>query len=149
MWCDEGALSETLGQAHARADQAAALDAGFIWTMLPRHGRRPVRFLGREMLRADSRAAARAGPLKLWSDIQIYELYAGGFVTSVRHLRTEDDRAFFQDAWSVHHPAGVMTRLRQHDIAAALSGEDDVTDAALARAWHSLLGTVFGGETPS
>jgi hypothetical protein len=141
-------LSETLGETPARGDQADARDAGFMSMLLPRHGRRPARFLGREMLRADSRAAARAGRLPLWSDIQIYELYAGGFVTAVRHLRAEDDRAFFQDVWLVQDPWAVMIRLRQHDIAAATPGEDYVCDTASARAWQAFIGAIFGAEPP-
>jgi hypothetical protein len=138
-------LCEVVGCLDTAADAADARAALFVWTLLPRHGCRPIRFLGREMLRADNRGAARFGNHPYWADIQLYELYAGGFVAGVRHMRAGEDRAVWQDAWHSRDPAGITTTLRSHDIEAALPGGALWPDGeAPGPAWHALLDAVFG-----
>ena len=139
-------LSETLGDAVAESQAEAAQSAGFVWTLLPRHGRRPARFLGRVLLRADNRGAAQNGRLPFWSDIHVHELFGGGFVISVRHMRPQDDRAGFQDVWLAHHAADVIALLRTHKIPQGLSGEPRPCAASPppSAAWDALLDAMFG-----
>jgi hypothetical protein len=140
------ALSEQLGSPVAGSELAeTAGQAGFVWTLLPRHGRRPARFLGREMLRADNRAGRLDGGLPYWSDIRIFELHAGGFVTAVRHLGNNDDRPGWQDVWLAEDAAGVVRSLRAHSICAAWphAGETACAEAQM-QAWSELVDAIFG-----
>jgi hypothetical protein len=138
-------LSETLGGRPEQGDSGNWQEAGFVWTLLPRHGKRPARFLGREMLRADNRAAARAGHLPFWSDFQIYELYMGGFVTAVRHFQAADDRTNWQDTWLSPDAPGVIMSLRNHGSAGVWADAADGADmAARLAAWLGLIRAVFG-----
>jgi hypothetical protein len=111
--------------------------AGFVWTVLPRHGRRPAAFLGRELLRADNAQAVRAGLRSEWSDIRIFELADAGFVTSVRHLRAEDGLPRWQDAWRSTDASAVVAALCAHD-------PDMPGEASQVPAWHDLLQAIFG-----
>ena len=146
MWHDASCLSETLGAALSDRDEADALDEGYLWTLLPRHGRRPIRFLSREMLRVDNRAGARARAVTHWSEIQIYEIYRGGFVTAVRHVCTEDDHAGFQDAWMAESARDVIALLQAHDAGAALPVDEAPSPAAPAKAWLDLVNRVFAAD---
>jgi hypothetical protein len=144
------ALSETLGGRPEPGDDGRWPQAGFVWTLLPRHGKRPARFLGREMLRADNRQAARAGTLPFWSDIQVYELYTGGFVTAVRHFQATEDRPFWQDTWFLPDAAGVIMSLRNHGSAGVWADAAQGADmAARLAAWLGLVRAVFGESKPA
>ncbi len=144
------ALSETLGRRPEASEEAAWRAAGFVWTLLPRHGKRPARFLGREMLRADNREAARCGHLPFWSDIQIYELYTGGFVTAVRHFQADDDRTGWQDTWFSQDAGSVIVSLRNHGSAGVWPEAAHGTDmAARLAAWLGLVRAVFGESKPA
>jgi len=140
------ALAEILGSKIPAGEDSAARDAGFVWTTLPRHGRRPARFLGRALLRADNRAEASAGNISpIWSDIEIYEVYAGGYVTSVRHFRGSDDRTCYQNAWLAEDGAAVIAALRTHDIdTAAPSVPLPVNPAPSCGRWNAFVGAIFG-----
>jgi hypothetical protein len=139
------ALSETLGGRPDAGEEARGRAAGFVWTLLPRHGKRPARFLGREMLRADNRAAARGGHVPFWSDIQIYELYTGGFVTAVRHFQADDDHTCWQDTWFSQEAGAVIVSLRNHGSAGVWADcAQGVDMAARLAAWLGLVRAVFG-----
>jgi hypothetical protein len=131
-------LCEILG-GPAESWDADGLAFGFIWTVLPRHGRRPVAFLGRELLRADNAEAVRAGLRTEWSDIRIFELQERGFVTAVRHLRADDGLPRWQDAWASADASGVVASLCAHD-------PDGPGQESLVPAWHDLLHAVFGAS---
>jgi hypothetical protein len=118
---------------------AADLAAGFIWTVLPRHARRPAAFLGRELLRADNVEAVRTGVRSEWSDLRIFELRGSGFVTSVRHLRADETLPRWQDAWHSTDAAAVVAALCAHDP--DLPGE-----AGRRASWQDLLQAVFGSD---
>jgi hypothetical protein len=138
-------LCETLGCVQSVAPEDAA-DEGFDWIILPRHGRRPVRFLGRALLRADNRAGARAGgDMSHWSDVQIYEVHAGGYVTSVKHVSVADDRTAYQDAWKVEEGRQVIASLRTHDIEAAWPYAA-MPESPECVSWNALVGAIFGAE---
>jgi hypothetical protein len=119
--------------------------AGFVWTLLPRHGSRPVRFLGREVLRADNHAGGLAGGLSYWSEIRVFELHGGGYVVAVRHCGTADDVAGWQDAWRLADAGGVVGALRGHAVGAAWpqAGAPEQAQAQL-RAWGALVDALFG-----
>jgi hypothetical protein len=139
------ALSEFLGPEVPGCEEADAHQAGFVWTTLPRHGRRPARFLGRSLLRADNRAAARRGStISDWSDVEIYEVYAGGYVGAVRHISLSDDRVFFQNAWMARDGQGVIAALRAHDADSACPWEKPPAQAC--DLWDGLIGAIFGSE---
>jgi hypothetical protein len=136
-------LSETLGP-----EAEPAQEAGFVWTLLPRHGRRPARFLGRVLLHANNCALAEVEAMPFWSDVHVHECCGGGFVISVRHMRVEDDVAGFQDLWQAESGAAVIASLRGHDIVAALPGGTSRPQASLAarQAWQALLDSMFGRD---
>jgi hypothetical protein len=102
------------------------------------------------MLRADNRAAVRAGHLPYWSDIQIYELYTGGFVTAVRHFQADDDHTGWQDTWFSQDPGGVIVSLRNHGSAGVWPEAAHGADmAARLAAWLGLVRAVFGESKPA
>jgi hypothetical protein len=121
--------------------EMTAREAGFTWTLLPRHGRRPVAFAGRELLRVDNSAAVRAGHCAEWSEIRVFELLQSGFVTAIRHLRAEDGLPCWQDASLSEDAAGVVETLRCHrpDMP-GLGGQ--------IMAWQDLLHAIFGLGSP-
>jgi hypothetical protein len=136
-------LSETWGGAPDERQGVGA--AGFIWWLLPRHGKRPARFFGRALLRADNRAAAHALQAPCWSDVQAYEVFDGGFAVRVSHIHTADDCAGFQDVWQAASGAQLVAGLRNHEIAACmLAAAPHGIEAALRRHWHDLLNALFG-----
>lgn len=139
--------SDTLGACPAPDGDRAARAAGFLWTLLPRHGRRPARILGRDFLCADNRAACAAGRLPVWSDLRVHELYGGGFAVSIRHVDRADDRAIFQDVWHAGNAAAVVALLRAHDADASTAREG--MEPSLSASWRRLLDAVFGsGAAP-
>jgi hypothetical protein len=111
--------------------------AGFVWTVLPRHGRRPAAFLGRELLRADNAQAVRSGVRSEWSDIRIFEVAGGSFVTAVRHLRAEDGLPRWQDVWTAPDASSAVATLCAHD-------PDMPGEASQLLAWQDLLQAIFG-----
>jgi len=115
---------------------------GFVWTVLPRHGRRPAAFWGRELLRADNAEGVRAGVRSAWSGIRIFELRDSGFVTSLRHVRADETLPRWQDAWDSADASGVVAALIAHDP--ELHGE-----AGGRAAWQDLLQAVFGSVPPA
>ena len=53
----------------------------FGWTVLPRHGLRPLRFKDRTLVRA----AARDPALPVWSEVVVHETEGGLLVVAIRH----------------------------------------------------------------
>jgi hypothetical protein len=140
-------FSETIQGSSRSPDQRLAREAGFVWTLLPRHGRRPARLLGRELMRADNRDAAGAGHLRCWSEIRIYELASRGFAVSVRHIHSDDDRVRYQDVWQAEDATTVIAMLRNHDIGASMLSETVSSDLERpGAAWQSLVGAIFGRD---
>jgi hypothetical protein len=141
-------LSEVWGRKIPGGEEAVARDAGFVWTTLPRHGRRPALFLGRALIRADDRASAPAGhTASIWSNVEIYEIYAGGYVTSIRHYRRAEDRACYQNAWLAEDGADVIAALRTHDIDSVAPNVPVAADPAPSCSqWNALVGAIFGSE---
>jgi hypothetical protein len=146
-----------------------AAEPGFHWMVLPRHGKRPAAFLGREMLRANDSALMRGFVASTWHDIRIFELPAFGYVTAARHLRASDGLPIWQDSWLSETGDDVMTALRGHDARGRLvcartapPGPDCADTACLwgtrtpgpatgtacaeatARQWSALVEAVFG-----
>jgi hypothetical protein len=144
-----------------------AAEPGFHWMVLPRHGKRPAAFLGREMLRANDSALMRNFVSPTWHDIRIFELPVLGYVTAVRHLRAADGLPIWQDAWLSESGEDAMAALRGHDARARLvcahtappgqpcahaacpwgeprPGAGTACAEATARQWTALLHAVFG-----
>lgn len=133
----------------------AAPGAGFAWTVLPRHGRRPLGFEGRLLVQAASRPPA----LPVWSELAVHETSRGALVASIRH-RTPDEAepgpALLADAEARADAAALIEWLRHHDpvahlpAALLLEGGADPADAlrivaALRADWRALLAATFGG----
>jgi hypothetical protein len=138
-------LSETIGGTPPAGAQAHGALSGFGWLELPRHGRRPLRFFGRAMLRADNRAAAQVCGLAYWSDIQILELYGGGFVVAIRHLPPGSDQAGWQNAWPAQDEEAVLRLLRDHEANACWAPPaDELALARATQAWHALVDAMTG-----
>jgi len=95
----------------------ATCDAGFTWMILPRHGRRPLGFIGRELLRVDTKRMAVLGLSEMWFDIRIHELAQCGYVAALRHVRSDDGLANWQDAFFASDAATLVSALRDHDFA--------------------------------
>ncbi len=129
-------LCDIIGGAFDVAEPAEGA-ADFIWTVLPRHGRRPAAFLGRELLRADNAQAVRAGVRSEWSDLRIFELPEPGFVIAVRHLRAEDGLPRWQDVWDCADANAAVAALCAHD-------PDVPGEATQLSAWQDLLQAIFG-----
>jgi hypothetical protein len=149
-------------------------EPGFHWMVLPRHGKRPAAFLGREMLRANDSALMRGFVSPTWHDIRIFELPALGYVTAARHLRASDGLPIWQDAWLSENGDDVMTALRDHDargrlicahtappgqacghaacpwsMAASRPATGTACAEATARQWSALVDAVFGAAAAS
>ena len=133
-----GALCEEWSADLPGGEGAEALHGGFVWTVLPRHGRRPARFFGRALWRAENRDAARNVALPCWTNVQAYELFDGSFAIGVRHFDAGDDHLVFQDVWHAADGAGVKAALRAHDGAGH--------GMAWRRAWQQWLGALFGAD---
>jgi hypothetical protein len=120
--------------------------AEFGWILLPRHGKRPLSFRGRNMLHVGDRHTALRDGRPSWSTLWIYERQDDGFVTSLRHADTRNDSIVWQDAWASCDALAVIASLYGHDLAGALL---PVTGGALEVAhtgWTALLGSVFGAR---
>ena len=142
------------------AQPAMAQSAG-IWTLLPRHGARPLGFHGKLLLDASNRDAG----LFAWSEIAVYQpAHVGaapsGYVVAVRHRTAERALPLWQDAVACADAAAVHGFLRGHDPAAVmplgivadaagLAGADALLAAvqdAIARqrsGWQALLARLF------
>ncbi len=143
--CAIDALCETVGGRPAPCDFSAFHEAGYVWTLLPRHGKRPVRFFGREMLRANDRKAAHSEHFKYWSDIQVFELHSGGFMTAVRHYNISEDRTSWHDTWFSIDTRSVILSLRNHGSAGVWPQAAQGSDVATRlRAWLGLVRATFG-----
>jgi hypothetical protein len=119
---------------------------GFHWSVLQRHGRRPLAVLSRVLLQADNRCAG----LPWWSELCIHETAGGGFAASLRHSPAGLGGQAWTDAWLCDGADTVRGIFLTHDIAAALppDGLDDPRHAAsmcrVRGAWWGLLAAVFG-----
>lgn len=117
---------------------------GFGWIVLPRHGKRPLSFRGRNMLHVGDRMAAQRSGRPSWSMLSVYEHEQDGFVTSLRHAETCGDAILWQDSWDSHDARAVIASLYGHDIAAALLPATGPALRDAHAAWTILLGNVFG-----
>ena len=132
-----------------------------VWTLLPRHGERPLGFHGRLLLDASNHDAA----LFAWSEIAVYQpartgAASPGYVVAVRHRSVERAAPLWQHAVMCADAAAVHGYLRGHDPvavmpvgiiagAAGLAGADAllaaVQDAVAGqrRGWQALLARLF------
>lgn len=144
--------------------QAAADVApeGFAWTMLPRHGRRPLGFHGRLLVQA----ACRQPELPVWSEITLHEAADGALVAAVTHvLRGAEDTAGAPAARcyaeSSQDSTVLLDLLLAHDPLADLPvealldacGEAGVAAApqraaSLRHAWRAVLAAALGLPAP-
>ena len=127
------------------------------WTLLPRHGARPLGFHGRLLLQASNRETG----LFAWSEIAVHEHDGPGYVVAIRHRAADRTAPLWQHAAACADAAAVHAFLRAHDPATVLPAGIVATavclagaDALLAAAqdavgrqragWQALLKTVFG-----
>lgn len=129
----------------------------FTWTLLARHGLRPLGFRGRLLFEASDRLQ---GPV-ISSRIAVHEVAGGGFVAAISHVSViagvsprcfaearasaEEIRGVFLDhdplAWL---PAEVLTHGLPADAdAAALLSAAGARSASLRAGWTTLLAAVF------
>jgi hypothetical protein len=140
--------------AAAPADDAAA--QGFSAVVLTRHGRRPWR--GEARLLFGANGAAAGSPIR--SEIELYELRHGGFVTAIRHAVMPaghlvyadatpcDDAAAVRDCLLRHRPEALVPLTALADPQALAGGDMRAATAGMQRlqaAWQALLAPVFGG----
>jgi hypothetical protein len=126
------------------------------WTLLPRHGMRPLGFRGRLLLHASS----RNNDLFAWSEDEVLETAGRGYVVTVRHQASDRTMPLWQHAAACADAAAVHAFLRTHDpgdvlpvgifvTVACLSGADALlaaVQAAVSRqraAWQALLVSMF------
>ncbi len=124
---------------------------GFGWTVLQRHGRRPLAVMARTLLHADNRCAG----MPCWSAITIHETDTAGFAASLCHTPWLLAGPAWRDAWVCDSVEAVRASYFRHDPLWALptgpmtlTDEPGAADAAMARrfrlAWAGLLAAVFG-----
>lgn len=139
------------------------LSAGFRWTVLERHGKRPLAILGRVLLQANNRCSG----LPCWSEIAIHETIARRFTASVSHRPPEAFDVIWRNTWLCETPKAIVAALQAHDPLHTLSpgvttrrplpvALDDFPafnaggyqdEAAVRRfrgAWAGLLAAIFG-----
>ena len=107
---------------------------GYAWTVLQRHGRRPLLVLARSLLRADNRCAG----LAFWSRIELLETAGQRYAVSVCH-----DQAWC-DAWLCDSVETVRRGLVGHDPAWALPSGAGEAVARFRGAWAGLLAALLG-----
>lgn len=127
----------------------------FAWTMLARHGRRPLGFQGHLLVQA----ASRAPSLPVWSELAVHETEQGTLVGAIRHvvrdLAGQPVGTPFQYAEACGDPAALLDWFYVHDPVADLPAEtllgrgDDPVGATrmpgiLRDAWQALLTVTFG-----
>ncbi len=141
----QSALCETIGQ---QPRNAIFQPPGFAWLLLRRHGRRPLRFLGRLLIRIDDRDLAWRAHRPLWSMIQAFERSDGGVAACVTHTQGENAAPTplggeWHQAWCRDDSASLVAALCQHDPGDAfpLAGADLIRERA---AWAALLQAGFG-----
>ena len=115
-----------------------ALAEGFVWHLLPRHGQRPIRFAGRELVGRDNRADAVRFGRNYWSALRLYDMRGGGFAALARHSRVADGAAVWQHGFTDMTAAGLAGQLRRHDPV-LLPLVADLSAASLAESWRHLL----------
>ena len=126
-------------------------DPGFCWTVLQRHGKRPLAVLGRVLLRVNNRCAG----LPFWSELTIYETAGLHFAASLCHTQIDLAEPGWRDAWLCDVPEAVRRVFQSHDPLWALppagcpASYDPVAREAVAAAqfrgaWAGLLAAVFG-----
>jgi hypothetical protein len=147
---------------------ATRLLPGFRWTVLRRHGKRPLALLGRILMRGNNRCAG----LPSWSEISVLETAAGRFAASVCHAAPGAAGPTWCDSFLCDTPDAVRDLCLGHDPLVAvpsfvvpgkiapnlppefciadLSGSENATcvEALAAQrfsgAWAGLLVAMFG-----
>jgi hypothetical protein len=153
---------ETPSEQRSMAQPRALMEAGFAFTLLPRHGRRPLGFEGRLLVSA----AVEEPDLPVASAIALHETATGGLVAAIRHRTRaplpEDSRCYAEAA----SPEELLGFLRTHDplrdlpadwlLHAADPGADAERLAAAAAlaprlraAWRGLIAACFGTPEPA
>ncbi|TDG16697.1 hypothetical protein E2C05_28980 [Paracraurococcus ruber] len=141
--------------------QAVGAEAGFAWTLLPRHGRRPLGFDGRLLLQA----ASRPPGFPVWSELAVHETARGMLVAAIRHRPPDDAppgtgrHPWMSDAAAGTDAGALLDWLRAHDPVAHLPAwllQDGGAGTPLVRAagpglaaalrasWRALLAATFG-----
>lgn len=144
--------------AEERVAVLASRPGEFSWTLLPRHGQRPLCLPARMLLEASS----QGGGCDIWSEIAVLETEDARFVAVIRHRLEARGLAAFRHAALCDGPQAVRDFFESHDPVAvmpaeALTGplpERAVAEEFLAAAgresgfqrarWRALLGAVFG-----
>ena len=172
-----GTVCETEGHGPAAASFGSLAAAtrhgpGFRWTVLRRHGRRPLAVLSRSLLQGNNRCAG----LPYWSEICIHETAASHFAACVCHAAPGAAGPTWCDSWLCESAEAVRTACFGHDPLVALpsyalpqgttllrpsapgiaelsaSGEAVSLDAEAAQrfrgAWAGLLAAMFGRHQP-
>lgn len=144
-----GAVRPAAPPAPARADCAAApaaSDAGFVETLLPRHGMRPLGFRGRLLVEAGMARDAAEPALALVSRVAIHETEQGALVGSIRHQPRQADMPALTYAGMFADCEALKAWLAAHDPLADLpvqvilpAGEAAADAGALAHAGQELV----------
>ncbi len=117
-------------------------EAGYAWTLLRRHGRRPLGLRARALLHADNRCAG----LGLWSSLAILETAQGRFATSLCHACPGGWD--WQDAWLTDAPGSLRERLFDHDPLMAIPSHWHGQARVFLTAWRGLLAAALGLKAP-
>ncbi|WP_419897220.1 hypothetical protein [Roseomonas sp. USHLN139] len=130
----------------------------FSWTVLPRHGQRPLQLPARLLLEANS----EAGGCDIWSEIAVLETKGGDYVAVLCHRRERRGLPSFQHAEICPDAESLREVFEGHDPVASLPVEalvgplpdhavpEDLIalaerEASFQRArWKELLRAVFG-----
>ncbi|EFH11671.1 hypothetical protein ACFFMP_17625 [Pseudoroseomonas cervicalis] len=145
-------------QEPSAAGPVAAQKDMFSWTVLPRHGQRPLQLPARLLLEANS----EAGGCDIWSEIAVLETLRGDYVAVLRHRRERRGLPSFQHAEICPDAESIREVFEGHDPVATLPVEalvgplpdhavpEDLIaladrEASFQRArWKELLRAVFG-----
>ncbi len=127
-------------------DTGVASAPDFQWTVLRRHGRRPLAVLGRALLRANNECSG----LAFWSELSIFETGSRRFAAALRHVVPEELGPAWCDAWLCDSPRDIRSLVVEHDPLAAFPGcqfhaSPDRADIDHFRgAWAALLTAILG-----
>lgn len=141
---------------------------GYQWTVLRRHGKRPLAVLGRVLMRGNNRCAG----LPCWSEISVLETASSRFAASLCHAAPGAAGPTWCDSFLCDTPDGVRAACLGHDPLVAVpscvvaggsvpniplalcitdlsgSGNAASVEALAARrfsgAWAGLLAAMFG-----
>lgn len=125
------------GLCERRGSLAAQMPGpGFCGQILPRHGQRPLGFIGRLLLEIEACAGCYT------SSLSVFEIQGGGYAACIRHARQPDNAAPAEMPWrhslAAADAAGLCRALRAHaPLALKLNGQ--VPASGPGSAWPALL----------